>query len=591
TGGMGLGCKSPFSYSDTFNIETRVNGILYLYSCYIDATNVGKLAPLDKMATDAENGTEIIIPVKKQDFGFFNEYTEFVTRHWDVKPIIKGDKLEWDNIDPAIKGKDWAIIKSDGGYRNKDIKLIIDGIEYPLNITQLKGYANTKLLDAIRGTIYLYFGVGELSLSASREAVHLDKETQEKISQKIDAVLHELKNNIINKIDAFSNLWDVNVYHTTELRGSFDSLEFLGKLAWKNIPLYGGYVNVDGAMVHEFIKGKCSRRGADPNKISKSMTKRIQFKEKSVIYLNDLGVKEPGIKHVSKAFENDSGLETIQVVTLNEKVTWADINKKYHFDEMNPQKLSSITKSIRTYNISGVRLLVFKFDLSAEAFRQVSFTSMEEDTNDKCICMLERDSYNNTRRVVLKNSSTLTAESVKSIFNGNKKLSIYGIDNSLSVDKIEEKFSDFMSIDKYIDDNILNNNSINYVEIKYAAKQQHKIHGDTIKLIERYRKNILIPDSPYLKYLELQSKIKDNVIKNQGTLNLYERVKGYIQDAQVAKFLASHPEDDLDIITDKITKLYPLIGHLEYYSSDQIIQPLVHYINLVDKELKNTNKI
>ena len=65
---------------------------------------------------------------------------------------------------------------------------MIDGIEYPLELDSLRKYADSKLIDSARGTLVMYFGVGELSLSANREQIFLDKPTQDKIKARLDEI-------------------------------------------------------------------------------------------------------------------------------------------------------------------------------------------------------------------------------------------------------------------------------------------------------------------------------------------------------------------------------------------------------------------
>jgi len=127
TGGFGLGAKTPFAYSDTFSIVTVFNGIKYHYTCIIDASKVGKLMKSSETPTDEPNGTEIQIPVKDQDFRFFAEWTEQATRHWTVRPVIKGASVTWQEPKKILEGNGWAITASND-YR-RDAKMVIDGIE------------------------------------------------------------------------------------------------------------------------------------------------------------------------------------------------------------------------------------------------------------------------------------------------------------------------------------------------------------------------------------------------------------------------------------------------------------------------------
>lgn len=593
TGGFGLGAKTPFSYSDSFTIETIFDGTKYNYVCFIDETKIGKLNLMSSEPTTESNGTEIIIPVKYQDYKIFIEAVEFVTRHWSVRPIINGaPSFQWKDITPTLKGSNWAVTATNDYYNKRNIKIIIDGIEYPLDITQLKSYANIKVLDAIYGTIYLYFGVGELNLQASREAVHLDKTTQDKISERLQELSKDLTKNVQDQINALPSLWEANCYFNHEIVKTFADVKFLGSLTWKNISLTYGDLHFKDVDIYHFSKGTYSRKlGNDPNKIGKSNRSSISFTNNTALYMNDLGIKDPTVRNVLKAFEDDPDLKSLSVIqpTEKSKKKIEDIVKEYKLDDYNVDKLSSITKQGRTYNISGVRLLVFKFDLAQATFKQISYAAMEEDENDKIICSLERDAYNSTRRLVMKNNKSLTNDIVKSILQTNPNVSVYGIDDSIPADKVKEHFSDFIPIDDFIQDKVLKNNKIDYKQIKYAMKMHYSLNEKNLKLYSKFKTLVKDPDSVYLKNLELQQSLKEMIEKYGGILKIYESVNGTLSDAEVDAYIKKNPDLSLETMSSNVKKVYPLLNYLDYYHQEKVLEPIVHYINLVDKESQNLN--
>lgn len=587
TGGFGLGAKTPFSYNDSFDIETVVDGIKYSYSCVIDATKCGKLVCMNEEPTTLPNGTEIVIPVKNADYKKFIDDTEFVTRHWEVRPTIKGATFDYKNITPSLKGKNYAVCKSTSNNVIREVKLVVDGIEYPLDLAQLKGFASTKVLDAINGVVYLYFNVGDLSLSATREAVHLDKPTQAKIADKLNEIVQDLAVDVKNQIEAQPSLWAASIYANTQLQKTFSSIDFLLPLHWKGTEIVIGNVPIKDAKVHAFTKGKYSRGHHNPDKIHKVIQTAIHFTDNAEIYLCDLELKEPQVKNVSKAFEADSTLKYLYVVQANDGVKIADVDKVHNLSGYGAKKLSTITKVGRNYNISGVRLLVFKFVLGDNCFKQVSYASMEEDTNDKVICSLNRDSYNGTRNITLKNKKTLTNDIVKSLVQSNPKYSIYGVDNAVPTDKLEEHFSDFKPVDDFIEEKVFANKKLDFNEIKYAMRNQWNLDRHIDKMAD-YKIRISDPKSVYVQYVELNLALKEIINTHQGVLNIYESVKGNITDKDVDTWIALHPEQNVQKLKDSVQKSYPLLAYLDYYNSTRTADPIIHYINLVDKELNGT---
>lgn len=582
TGGFGLGAKTPFSYSDTFEVTTIHDGIRYSYTCLIDDTKVGKLVLLDKRPSTEPNSTEISIPVKSLDFNYFRSYTEQACRHWDVKPTITGGNIDWQKLNKIAEGDGWAIA-STADY-NRHAKLVIDGIEYPLPIDDLRKYADPKLIDASRGDFIMYFGIGELSLSATRENIFLDKPTQDKIRGRLEAITKEFKQKVQDKIDAYPNLWDANVYYRKELTAVFSNLHFLGKLYWKNHELTNGYVETK-CPIYTFTKGKYSRRhGNDPDKLVRSIGTSFHFEEGSALFINDLPIKEPTPRHVKKAFEDDPKLKTLVLVCPNDKQSEDDLNKAVHLDEMLPKRLSSISKaSGRAYTPPAQRLLIFKFDLAAGAFRQVSYDNMEEDTNtEKVLCLLTRDHYSN-RMPVLDNKQTLGLTALKSLLERNPKASFYGVDKDTDAKRVEEEFNDFDKLDAFIDAKVLNNKTINYVEIKFAKSHTYDVDERMLKHFDKLEPLITDKQSAFLTRLELHKTVKKLSGNDQSLLEIYESVKGEINDATLKKFVKDNPNWDIYEINRAYEKKYPLLGALNTYNMSHIVEHIAHYVNMVDK--------
>lgn len=584
TGGFGLGAKTPFAYSDTFSIVTVHQGVRYNYTCIIDASKVGKLMKGSEAPTKEPNGTEIQIPVKPQDFRAFADWTEQATRHWEVKPVIKGNTVTYQSQKKIIEGNGWAITEGDGSW-NKAAKMVIDGIEYPLEMDALRKYADAKLIDSTRGNFVMYFGIGELTLSASREQIYLDKQTQDKIRKRMEDIVAEIKKKVTDKIQTFPDLWQANIYYRQDLSKAFHDFRFLGPLKWNNIELNGNYITT-GCNTYSFSKGKYSRtHGTDPNKLTRSTGREISFKEYSALFVNDLPLKEPTPRHVKKAFEDDDKLTTVQVICPNDKVSLADLNKSIHLDQMKPRLLSSITKaSSRNYTPAASRLLVFKMDAQSSNFRQVSYSSIDEDANsDKVLCLLSKDSYPGARQVVLKNKKLLSRAALKSLATKNTAVSFYGIDSSTPDKRIEEEFEDFRSMDEYLDDEVFSNDTINYVEIKYATQHNYHVDERLLRNLEILEPLIQNKQSPFLKRLDLHKKIKELNTSDLGLLDIYESANGHIDDKKITDWLTKNPELDIEKVNKEFQDKYPLLGAINHYNFNQIAAAVCQYVNLIDK--------
>jgi len=589
TGGFGLGAKTPFSYSDSFTIKTVHDGILYNYACLIDETKVGKLALLSSVSTDESNGTEIIIPVKSNDFRFFSEWTEFATRHWDIKPIVKSAynaSFSWQTSSKLLEGLNWSIRTTTDW--NRAVKVIVDGIEYPLELEAMRKFASPQLIESVRGNIFLNFGIGELSLSANREQLYLDKPTQEKIKSRFDSMLEEIKEIITNKIAASTNLWDANVFFTKHIKNTFHYTEFLGDITWNDIPLsHNGYVNIT-CSTFKFSKtsNRYRRRysASSTEKVSRSLTTNLFFEDNTVIYINDLDIKEITPKHVKSAFETMPGLKSVYVITPNEKVNLEKLNEDIHLDKMNVQKLSSITKaSSRKYTSSSSRMIVFKYDMSSASFKQTSFSSIEEDKKPKVICRLRKDEYNsNTPRQVLINNKIYNNYLFKKLITTFKDCSFYGVDESIAESRIDEDFSEFTDINDFIDENIINS-SFDFVETAFAIRQRDHIENKFGSYVKQIIPSITNKNSDFINYFLLQEKIIKMAGSSQDLLSLYESFEGQVPEDEISKFELLHPELNVEMATEKFKEKYPLLSYINSYHLVDAVKHIATYINLMDE--------
>jgi len=584
TGSFGLGAKCAFSAVDSFSITTVFNNIKYSYVCFIDETKIGKIALLSKENTEEINSTEISIPVKSVDFNLFRQYTEQACRHWTVKPIITGANLEWQTFSKIIEGKNWAIAANNNSYGYEHLpKLVIDGIEYPLEIEALRKYADTKLIDVCRGTLIMYFGIGELSLSANREQIYLDKQTQEKIKNRLTDITLEMKKLVDNKISSFPNLWDANVYYRKELADAFSSLSFLGKLTWRNYPLHDKYVKLDCRIYSYMYHSRWSRKdNAEIKKLRCAVNGSIEFSENSALYVNDLSIQNLTPRHIKKAFENNPTLESIQVICPNDKQSEEDLNLKINLDQMAPKKLSTITKvSSRVYTSSVARLLIFKFDTDTCVFRQVSYAMMEEDTNSKVLCLLNRTASFDSRVPITTNGNCFATSALQSLSKLNANTSFYGVDKDTDKTRIVEEFSEFKTLDAFIDEKVLNNKSTDYTAIKFAKHNAHKIDDTLLDNIKEFQL-LIDKKSLFMKRLALHDSLKKISQYDKNLLDIYELVKGIITDLDITRFVKNNPDLDIDKCNKEYDNKYPLFGLIDRYVS-QYIKHMAQYVNMIDK--------
>lgn len=86
TGCYGLGSKSPFAYSNTFEVQSIKNGIKRKYSMFTDGASAPKKALIFTEPTQEPDGVEVSVPVAEKDIAEFERVIKKVFRFMPTKP-------------------------------------------------------------------------------------------------------------------------------------------------------------------------------------------------------------------------------------------------------------------------------------------------------------------------------------------------------------------------------------------------------------------------------------------------------------------------------------------------------------------------
>jgi len=217
-GALGLGSKSPFSYTTSFSVISIVDRTKSSYSCYMDDKGEPQLQPFSSEQTDEPNGVEIRFPVKSEDFNKFRQEAEVVFRPFEVKPEVSG------NIDYKVKSfdillkskdkKDWELVNPiSKGQRCEQIMVAVQGnVEYPINIDKISEFLSDNAKTFIYEDFRLYFDIGDLDISASREGLGYDKITVKNITDKFEKMASEIIETQNKKINNFDTKYEAMRY-------------------------------------------------------------------------------------------------------------------------------------------------------------------------------------------------------------------------------------------------------------------------------------------------------------------------------------------------------------------------------------------
>lgn len=210
-GALGLGSKSPFSYTDNFTVTAIKDGRMGLYTAYIDETGVPAIALMSESETDEPNGVEVKFSVSdRNDFRKFDNEASHVYRFFTVLPNFTGEepdvepyKYFKENIVPGVHVRDV------GGYTAENI-VVMGSIPYPIDLPA--GAIDRDLSNIDSQSLVIHLPIGAVEMSASREELSYTPETIKTIKdiyQKVDA---EIEKAFDEGLKDLTNQWDIHQY-------------------------------------------------------------------------------------------------------------------------------------------------------------------------------------------------------------------------------------------------------------------------------------------------------------------------------------------------------------------------------------------
>jgi len=205
-GALGLGSKSPFSYTENFTVTAIKNGIRRIYSAFINEVGVPSIAEMTEELTDEGNGVEVKFSVTdRYDYNSFRNEAHNVFKWFEHKPTITGvDNFEHSSSSYLEKN----IVPGVHTTSDRSCVAIMGNIAYPLdNIPEEEKHFN-ELCHLLNCGLVLEFGIGDLDFAASREQLSYIPLTINSIRAKLEALNANLAAHLAAKADAIAGEWE-----------------------------------------------------------------------------------------------------------------------------------------------------------------------------------------------------------------------------------------------------------------------------------------------------------------------------------------------------------------------------------------------
>ncbi len=209
-GALGLGSKSPFSYTDNFTVTTVKDGRKGVYTAFINEAGVPSIALMAEEETTDPNGVEVRFAVESNnDFYKFRDEASRVYTHFKLRPVVSGYS-EFKFRDVEYKERDIIPgVHTQSGTFNS--VAIMGNIAYPIDVPNADK-ALGDLHHMLGCGLVMEFDIGELDFQASREGLSYIPETIAAIKAKLEALNSQLATHIAERADKIENLWERAVY-------------------------------------------------------------------------------------------------------------------------------------------------------------------------------------------------------------------------------------------------------------------------------------------------------------------------------------------------------------------------------------------
>ena len=621
TGMLGIGSKSAFAYGDNFVINSFVDGQKHTYNAFIDPSQVGQIAKLGVEDTDEENGIEIVIPTKEEDVSTFAETASEIFQHFKVRPIIKGQPVEFDDRTVLYEGEGWKWRKQRHYHNNYysrrnegDAIAVMGNIGYPIDFSSLNYDSNNEdwrdLDNLCSDNLILEVEIGDMEISASREQLQYTDHTNKSIIKKLKQVKEGLLAAIKKEFDGCETMFEAKC-----LVGTIDDMASglyqFRELINKNIEVNGIKVESDhfwlGNISEEALKVQHLGKTQRSNKFKVETTNRIGCKHNTVVIFNDEKATR-GLMNRLLALAVEQDLKPYLVTYRKPSEAKRELKKlgfdapMQKFSELPVRKLNEFTGYGRSSTVSGE----WKKDekLASKVF-QADWKKIE-NWQDKHSAYWTKESVDFDNEsglyVIIDRFQALDApshrlqdlRSWKKIANvlehfGIKLPRVIGVKNG-SRNKVEgkdgwENFFKWLprevkkhvaSLEQTIVDNRLLKNVSSNTNWAWDKSDKHLI---------RLLKGIVSEDSPMREFYTARGMLQKTMTKD--VLKTLEVVEGTLGDLGIELKLKTEPSTDLKGLKKKVEERYTMLQHLEYnrwnwQCTNEFVDDLANYINIID---------
>jgi len=351
-GALGLGSKSPFSYTENFTVTAIKDGTRGVYSAFINELGVPSIVCLFSGPTDEVNGVEVRMAVADKDHREFLEEAQNIYNWFDIKPTCNVSLNYFYNTVREHKHDHYSENTS-----NKSI-VLMGGVAYEFEMFDFDVNA-----PAIK---FLFrMEIGEVDILPSREGLQNTLKTKTAIVNAVNKSVTAVEQEVLAELSKIDSVYDKLAY-LSDTAVSKMHMHIFNKVKTAQYP--GATAKVVAFSKLDELGMKCSKYS---HRIGKKATKAVLLDSVSPskyvkFVFNDIGVSVSNIKDQLKDYSS-----TVYIFSKLDKTSVVDFEKFRQGALLGATVIlasSFIVKTVREVvskrNTSGVMIPVGKYSNS-----------------------------------------------------------------------------------------------------------------------------------------------------------------------------------------------------------------------------------
>ncbi len=212
-GRYGLGSKSPFAYTDSFNVTTYIDGVQNTYICHIDDKDIPTITHQSTKETTERNGTKVSMAASTKDAQEFTAAVQRMLVGYSVMPKVINAPEGLTKPEPLAEVNGFRRYKTPNAWSDADTWFYNQGgVLYPMaHHEELQKFFH---INQAANRTYHYSGkwraeylyvldmpIGTFDVTPSREAIDLNPTSIASIQKFIHGFIEKIKAELVDAYD------------------------------------------------------------------------------------------------------------------------------------------------------------------------------------------------------------------------------------------------------------------------------------------------------------------------------------------------------------------------------------------------------